>query len=68
MNMIHSWKRDNDLPRKSGLRKIGNAPEPVCRHPEHNPPMHIHLEPGTYEYVCPGCGRTVIFSVPLITY
>ena len=46
-----------------GLRKIADAPQP-CFHPEHNPPTHIVLEPGLYEYTCPNCGRTSTFTVP----
>jgi predicted RNA-binding Zn-ribbon protein involved in translation (DUF1610 family) len=51
------------------LKKI-DTPEnmkKICLHPEHNPPMHIVLEPGKYEYTCPACGNKVIFTVPLIT-
>ena len=28
-----------------------------CNSPEHNPPTHIYLEPGEYDYVCPVCGH-----------
>ena len=49
-----------------GLRKTGEA-RPPCMSPEHNPPSHIVLEPGDYEYTCPSCGRVVNFSVPFIT-
>jgi hypothetical protein len=29
-----------------------------CLHPEHNPPMHIHIPPGyVYEHICPACGQ-----------
>lgn len=37
----------------------GEKYDPVrpCLHPEHNPPMHIVLGPGTYEWACPNCGR-----------
>jgi hypothetical protein len=34
-----------------------------CRHPEHNPPGHICLDPGIYEWTCPSCGRTQIVRV-----
>ena len=65
--MVRSRNRKNNTPKKpGGLRKIESAEEP-CLHPEHNPPTHIHLEPGVYEYVCPACGRTTTFSVPSIT-
>lgn len=48
-----------------GLEKIGDAPKP-CLSPQHNPPMHIRLEPGTYKYTCPNCGQVTVFSVPTI--
>lgn len=47
------------------LKKI-KEPEKVCLSPEHNPPMHIYLEAGTYEYTCPACGKKVVFEVPTI--
>lgn len=49
-----------------GLEKISGPPAPPCRHPGHNPPGHIVLEPGTYRYTCPGCGASVTFTVPAI--
>lgn len=50
--------------KKGGLRKIGGDEMNYCTSPEHNPPMHIVLEPGRYEYVCPACGYKQIFTVP----
>lgn len=47
---------------KSGLRKIKDEELP-CLHSEHNPPGNIVLEPGTYEYICPGCGKKQVFQV-----
>jgi hypothetical protein len=44
------------------LKKIKDLSKP-CLNPEHNPPMHIVLEPGVYEHTCPGCGKTQIFTV-----
>lgn len=44
------------------LKKIADAPRP-CAAPDHNPPMHIVLEPGTYQHTCSGCGHTVTFTV-----
>ena len=61
-----SEKDRGDYGKRSGLRKIADAPNP-CRHPEHNPPGNIVLDPGTYEYVCPACGKVSRFVVPLIT-
>ena len=49
-----------------GLRKIADAESAPCMSPEHNPPMHIVLEPGTYEYVCPACGQKTTFVVPCV--
>lgn len=76
INLYSTWNRDtfDEIVRigeqqciaTSGLRKIKDAPKP-CLHPEHNPPSHIVLEPGTYEHTCPGCGYKTIFEVPYIT-
>lgn len=46
------------------MRRI-KEPEVLCLNPEHNPPGNIVLEPGTYEHVCPGCGKITIFEVPM---
>lgn len=46
------------------LKRVGDLPqEHVCQHSEHNPPAHIVLRPGVYEHTCPGCKRTLQFSV-----
>jgi hypothetical protein len=48
-----------------GLRKIkGGYEKEHCISPEHNPPSHMVYEPGTYEYTCPACGKTIVFTVP----
>lgn len=39
-----------------------------CKSPEHNPPMHIKLEPGIYEHTCPVCGAKRVFTVPGVSY
>lgn len=44
------------------LRKLADEPMP-CAHPEHEPPKHIMLSPGTYEHTCPSCLARVIFQV-----
>lgn len=44
------------------VRKIADAPRP-CLHPEHNPPSHLSLPPGTYEHVCPACKTPLVFHV-----
>lgn len=40
---------------------------PKCNSPEHNPPMHIVLKPGVWEWTCPKCGATQTIVVPKIT-
>jgi len=52
--------------RKAGLRKIGDLPGQQCKHPEHTPST-LGLEPGKYEYVCPGCNLKTIFTVKAAT-
>ncbi len=44
------------------LKKLRDE-KPPCMHPEHNPPSHMVLSPGEYEYTCPHCGHKVVFSV-----
>lgn len=58
--MLRKLDKSNE-PR--GLKKITDVQRP-CSSPEHNPPSHIALHPGVYEYTCPICGSTVIFKVP----
>lgn len=53
------------IPGKGGLRKIRDI-KPPCRHPQHNPPGYIVLSPGVYEHVCPGCGKSITFTVPYV--
>jgi len=48
------------------IKKIKDAPIP-CSNPEHEPPHHMVYEPGTYEHVCPGCGKKTVFEVPGIS-
>jgi hypothetical protein len=47
------------------FRKISDFTEcdPICNHPEHNPPNQIVLSPGTYEHQCPGCDKKIRFIV-----
>jgi len=47
-------------------KKIADASIP-CFHPGHNPPMHMVLEPGTYEHTCPSFGKKKVFKVPIVT-
>jgi len=46
------------------VKKIGDfGGHKPCLNPEHKPPMHIVLENGVYEHICPGCGHKTIFTV-----
>ena len=38
-------------------------PQKFCTSPEHLPPSHIVLEPGTHTYRCPSCSITITFDV-----
>jgi len=56
------------------LTKIDKLDEAIkkfrCKHPEHNPPGMIVLEPGLYEYECPACGlkqKFVVSAKPELT-
>lgn len=52
-----------------GWHKDPGKPKLPCQHPEHNPPGNMLYEPGaTYEYECPGCGKKVTFTVPIVTW
>jgi hypothetical protein len=65
---LHERLRDNATHGQKnvgGFRKIKDAPKP-CLNPQHNPPSHIVLSPGTHEYTCPGCGAKSIITVPQI--
>ena len=46
---------------------IGEVNE-ACMSPEHNPPAHIVLDAGVYEYQCPACGHKQIFTIQSTTY
>lgn len=48
------------------MKKIKDAPK-ECLNPEHKPAKHVVLDLGTYEHVCPGCGKKYIIKVPRIT-
>ncbi|MEK6878104.1 MAG: hypothetical protein AABY22_00770 [Nanoarchaeota archaeon] len=38
----------------------------ICLDTEHNPPTMIVLEPGTYRYTCPSCGKEIVYNVPIV--
>ena len=46
-----------------GFEKLDSLSDP-CRSPEHRPPSHVVLEPGTYRYTCPVCGDITPVYVP----
>lgn len=50
----------------SPLRKIRDIKP--CLDPAHNPPSHLYLEAGEYEWTCPSCGKKVEFIVPSVTF
>jgi len=58
----------------SPLRRLPDPPNqagavfPECHDPEHNPPGHISLPPGRYEYTCPSCHRRIEFTVAGVYY
>lgn len=36
-----------------------------CKHPSHNPPMHLHIPQGKrYVHICPSCGDKQILEPP----
>ena len=39
-----------------------------CLSPRHNPPTHICLPPGKYEWVCEDCGTVQVIIVPCVMY
>lgn len=48
------------------FKKISEIPgwaQKHCKSPEHNPPSHISLPPGVYDYSCPACGKTVRMNI-----
>lgn len=50
-----------DLPnrevKESGI--IERAIRQMCRHPQHDPPSHLHIPADKgYRHVCPNCGST----------
>lgn len=50
-------------------KKIAEPPAAAtCRHPDHDPPKLIVLEPGLYEHTCPACGRQRTFRVTGATW
>jgi hypothetical protein len=47
------------------MKKIADfEKEHICRHPDHDPPTMIVLQPGIYEHKCPACGQKQIVVQP----
>lgn len=46
------------------LKRIDDE-KPPCLDPSHDPPSHMALQPGTYEWTCPACGHVTRFEVVL---
>lgn len=41
----------------------------ICRHPEHDPPMHLYIPPGeTRVHRCPACGFEIEMHGSEIVY
>jgi hypothetical protein len=60
----HEGIEQINIPAKKGgffdLPKINQ-----CRHPEHEPPKHLHIPQGKgYHHVCPGCGAKMNIIIP----
>ena len=49
--------------KRGGTRKIADPPPLPCTHPEHDPAGMIVREPGTYEHICPSCGKRQVFTI-----
>lgn len=71
-NDFKKWTKEMDIRENltykgKGFRKVKTTVyKKPCLHPEHNPPAHIVLSPGTWEWSCPSCGQTIRFEVPEI--
>lgn len=63
MANIHQTEKHGGFKRISGPEGKSER----CRDKEHNPPGHICLKPGTYEYTCPSCGAIQVVNIPEIT-
>lgn len=52
---------------KSGFFDLDNVSQ--CKHPEHDPPSHIHIPEGKgYRHICPACGKVSTLIPPHITF
>jgi len=54
---FRKWSEDEE-------EASAEAWDSYCRHPEHEPPTMIVLQPGTYDWTCPGCGAVRTVRVP----
>lgn len=72
MELNDFFKKMNITPPTKGSGMVKEEPviyrsesrlveEPVCLHPGHAFPMHLHVPSGyRYEHVCPACGHVTI--------
>lgn len=49
-------------------KKIEGPPPKPCRDPEHFPPKHRSLTPGTHEHTCPTCRHKTVMIIPQVIY
>jgi len=41
----------------------------LCKHPSHNPPMHLHIPFGKrYIHICPACRQRTVLQPPQLTW
>ncbi len=68
--LMEKFQDDLNWKKKGGFRRIDTPVDNKgeCTSIEHNPPSHMYLEGGTYEYTCPQCGNTVTIIVPKISW
>ncbi len=55
-------KKIADINQEKGAAGWGYT-EQRCLHQEHNPPSMMAFSPGVWQHTCPGCGRSVVFTV-----
>lgn len=67
-NYYEQLKALNELKdKKSGFFDL--EPTIICRHPEHEPPKHLHIPQGKgYRHICPSCGKETVLIPPQISF
>lgn len=83
MDIILDSKEEGKIPSREDLEAFNRYefkdPEPeksgffdlpiskICRHPQHYPPMHLHIPLGKgYRHKCPACGHITTIVPPQI--